>query len=64
MLEKDNANEYVLLDDVKKLCQKLISEPGYQHCGEDFYAGVSEVYVNLSELPKTCISDRGEIWEQ
>ena len=56
MMEKDNVNEYVRLDDVKKICKKLIAEPGYQHCGEDFYAGVSEVYCEIGSLPTINIT--------
>ena len=34
---------YVKLKDVEELLNKLYNEPGYQHTGETFYAGICAV---------------------
>ena len=41
---------YVKLKDVEELLNKLYDEPGYQHTGETFYAGICAVKSDLDTL--------------
>lgn len=42
--------KYYKVSEVKEIIKKLAKEPGYQHTGEDFYAGVYTVEDALADL--------------
>ena len=44
-------DEFIKREDIKKIANKLISEPPYQHEDEDFYCGVCELSSEIDDIP-------------
>ena len=49
--------KYYKVSDVNEIIKKLIKEPGYQHEGEDFYAGVYTVEDALTDLKEVALEE-------
>ena len=49
--------KYVKLSDLEYLLRRMLQEPRYQHCGEDWYCGIAAVYSEINNLP-VILSER------
>jgi DNA-directed RNA polymerase subunit RPC12/RpoP len=49
--------KYYRVSEVKEIIKKLAKEPGYQHAGEDFYAGVYTVEDALTDLEEVELEE-------
>ena len=52
--------EYIKLKDIKDLLADLYQEPEYQHTGETYYAGISEVGMAVLDISTMQIPEPAE----